>query len=427
MNTAIFCRRILFLCCLIALPAHAAPAPGALAEAAGKGDAARVKRLLADGASPDDRGSKNATALMIAIATGKNDVVKALLDAGANPHLVEAEYVTALHAAATVGNLEAIRLLLAAHADVNASATMGKGVTPLMIALRYRQWDAAKVLLAGGATLKATPIGAQALLYALAPDKAGLGQKKQPYLDIAFAQTLIDLGAAAKIKDISIANATVLQLACAEHQPDMAAFLLKEDLDPNLVDDTGNSPLLAAAHVSVSEGLTQAMAWEDTPTNRQWMKDYEAKGYAPPPTPLAQLMMGTPAMKAAFADIQARRKRTLELLLAAGADIQHADNRGMTALAMAYQSMDLAAMETLLKAKADANVLWLPKEPKTKPGTTLLMQAVQDGRLKSVQLLVAHGADINRADQGGTTPLQAATKRGEADIIAALQAAVRTP
>ena len=49
-------------------------------------------------------------------------------------------------------------------------------------------------------------------------------------------------------------------------------------------------------------------------------------------------------------------------------------------------------------------------------GLTPLHQAVLDGNLDAVELLVKHGADINKQDDDTWTPLHAACAEGHAEI-----------
>lgn len=63
---------------------------------------------------------------------------------------------------------------------------------------------------------------------------------------------------------------------------------------------------------------------------------------------------------------------------------------------------------------------WLRTYNKFTPltsGLTPLHQAVLDGNLGAVTLLVAHGADINKQDDDSWTPLHAACAEGYADIV----------
>lgn len=50
-------------------------------------------------------------------------------------------------------------------------------------------------------------------------------------------------------------------------------------------------------------------------------------------------------------------------------------------------------------------------------GLTPLHQAVLDGNIMAVRLLIQHGADINKQDEDSWTPLHAACAEGHADIV----------
>jgi ankyrin repeat protein len=54
-------------------------------------------------------------------------------------------------------------------------------------------------------------------------------------------------------------------------------------------------------------------------------------------------------------------------------------------------------------------------------GHTALILAIQRGRLDAVKMLLARGANPNKADGHGTTPMSAAYSRGNYEITQALQ------
>jgi hypothetical protein len=105
----------------------------------------------------------NSTALRCAVVRGHTELVKCLLEAGADtspnyeyssiPAEQENTIVpstgTALHDAVRYGQQEIVELLLAARADVNAADPQDE--TPLVAAVRHRQWQLARRLLAAGA------------------------------------------------------------------------------------------------------------------------------------------------------------------------------------------------------------------------------------------------------------------------------------
>jgi len=137
------------------------------------GNAGRLERELCKGVSadisatvtlPGRRFSEGvATALMLAVELGHNDLAKLLLDRRADvnarrPH----NGVTALHIAARVSNVEMIKALAELGACVKTANS--RGVTPVWVAARHGHAEAVRVLAELGACVKtasdrgATPV-----------------------------------------------------------------------------------------------------------------------------------------------------------------------------------------------------------------------------------------------------------------------------
>ncbi|MDQ5837545.1 MAG: ankyrin repeat domain-containing protein [Acidobacteriota bacterium] len=89
----------------------------ALMRAAGDGDAARVRSLLASGAEVNAAAEGGETALMRASAKGHLDVVEVLLDAGGDVHAKSENGFTPLFMAVFFGHVEVARMLLARGSD----------------------------------------------------------------------------------------------------------------------------------------------------------------------------------------------------------------------------------------------------------------------------------------------------------------------
>lgn len=89
----------------------------ALMRAAGEGDAARVRSLLASGAEVNAAAEGGETALMRASAKGHLDVVEVLLDAGGDAHAKSENGFTPLFMAVFFGHVEVARMLLARGSD----------------------------------------------------------------------------------------------------------------------------------------------------------------------------------------------------------------------------------------------------------------------------------------------------------------------
>jgi ketosteroid isomerase-like protein len=104
--------------------------PGEIVQAAiSRGDLARVRDLLRNGASATERGRHDTTALHWAAAANEAAIVRELLDHGADPNARAADGCSALHYAAREDAAEAVNALLAGGAD--ARATNREGRTPL--------------------------------------------------------------------------------------------------------------------------------------------------------------------------------------------------------------------------------------------------------------------------------------------------------
>ena len=149
--------------------------------AAHSGDAETLRRLLAEGVSPDaaddeDRGRTPLHNLCLTSLQGNLDAVsfaacfKLLRDAGANLDAVSRGDYTPLHYAATLADVELVSLLVEAGANVNAVTCVGW--TPLHFAAIRNVVDCVEVLLAAGASVNARELsGAQPFNLALERDR----------------------------------------------------------------------------------------------------------------------------------------------------------------------------------------------------------------------------------------------------------------
>ena len=123
----------------------------------------------------------------------------------------------------------------------------------------------------------------------------------------------------------------------------------------------------------------------------------------------------TPLMlAAAFGSDEAVR-----VLIAAGADVKASSNAGLTALHLAAD--DVAKARMLLDAGAGVNAA-------TQLGRTpLIVAAAANHSGNVVRLFLARGADVNRADSGGITALNAAANVDNGDAADLLLARGASP
>jgi len=191
---------------------RAVPSPAAsqLVTAAQKGDAAKVKELLA------------------ASGTNVNDV---------DPETGR----TALHWAAREDRGEIVALLIEAKADVNAQDRTGKG--PLTLAAEMGRVDATKRLLDAGASFTARDqIGGTPLTWA-----CGLGNAETVKL-------LLDKGADVTVVDVN--GLTPLIWAAGIGKPETVAVILAKKPDLNVKDGvTGDTALMRSVRSGKPESL----------------------------------------------------------------------------------------------------------------------------------------------------------------------------
>ena len=253
-----------------------------------------------------------------------------------------------------------VKLLLDAGGNPNAVPTeefgpLGGG-TLLAYAVNRGCVETVNVLLEGGAL----PDGHEddwvtPLMWA--------GYRNQPECALA----LLDAGADVNLSDVL--GRSPLYLACADGGCELVELLLERGANVHIHDSTGVSPLMSASRYGMSYWRTGE-----------------------------------------------RRSSVAQLLLDAGADPNHADSYGNTALLLAtddnmtgldesgnIEEMNIHVRQ-LLDAGGDVNAVgW--------QGTTALMNACrskQDMGERMIDMLLGAGADINAADVEGMTPLMIA-------------------
>jgi uncharacterized protein len=387
--------------------AGASPAgTGLLAQALGRlhhtsQSAALALNMLERGADPFGRDEREHTPLHLAAANGQLAVLQSLLSRGCNPNLRDNNGRTPLFAALEHGAnaLPLVRALVAHGAD--AEAVDANGETPLGLALehpeleRWLDWngwqrprrplraddliDAAKqgadiavrrLLELGFPVDSRDAQGATALLHACGAghrevavtlidagaDMAASTQNGMTPLAAAVAARrealvalLLEHGAAV---DQSLpGDATALMIAAVQGYPEIAEQLLDGGADPNAVDARGHSALHAGSQFGFEQNdslrarrLFDALLKRKADPN---LADSEGK------TPLllllgAHLRPGSPCDATHIGAL-------LPVLLDAGARIEHADQRGVTALHACAMHALLPPARVLLTRGADRN------------------------------------------------------------------------
>ncbi|MDJ0865884.1 MAG: ankyrin repeat domain-containing protein [Myxococcota bacterium] len=386
---------------------------------------------LFDAGADVGRVSRQSLNLVWAADTGRLEIVRAFLAAGAAVD-VEALMGTPLSVAASRGHAEITSELIDAGADLDLTRVFQ---TPLMAAVWSGQEETACLLVEAGASWERLSVarvahkGMARLLRALAAAGADLGRRGTIYdvdrepigerigaaLDGA-AET--GFGSAGLLDDETVSaryeDASPLIVAAGEGRLDCVDVLLAADVDVGIRDAGGRTALdhaRAAGHEEIAAHLAEAGGGSVA---------------APPPDETLLLaaergdLAGARAALGAGARVDARDERSAQ--------------QGRSPLMLASHSGHEALVELLLEAGADVNHSdFAPEEPfrtdyaylmrRDCRGRSALMLAAAAGHADIAARLLAAGADAGRRDTEGDTALTLAARRDRAALVRTLVAA----
>ena len=377
----------------------------ALSQAAGYGDTAVMEKLLTAGADAESANADGQTPLMIIARTDNVAAAELLIRHGANVNAVEKwRGQTALHWAAAQGQAAMVRELLRHHANPNVRSA-------------FDNWQRQ---VTAEPRVQARPTGGfTPLIYAA---RQGC---------IACAQYLIEGGANPNLTDPD--GETPLLIAAENFHFDLAAYLLKQHANPNLWDFWGRTPLYATVDLNTLPygGRPDHISLDSVSSLKliELLLDAGANPNAqlklfPPYRSLGADRGGdgnittgtTPLARAARAGDTA----AMRLLLAHGASVSLPNRFGNTPLMAASglgasnvdtrgkyktQQEAVVSIDLLVAAGADVNA-------GDGRGDTALHGAASWGWNDVVRSLVAHHADPLKKDAQGFTAIDAALGHG---------------
>ncbi|MFC3651651.1 ankyrin repeat domain-containing protein [Dyella humi] len=414
------------------LDAGASPAgAGLLAQALGhlqQASSVLPLTLLERGADPFGTDERERTPLHLAAANGQLPVLQALLMRGCDPNTRDTSGRMPLFAALEHGAdaLPLVRALVAHGAD--AETMDANGETPLGLALEHPQLE--RWLDWNDWQRPRRPLRADDLIHA-----ATLGA------DTA-VHRLLELGFAVDTRDAQ--GATALLHACGAGHRDVAATLIDAGADVAASASNGMTPL-AAAVAARRETLVALLLERGAVPDQRLPNDATAlmiaavQGY---PEIAEQLLdagadpnaidaRGHSALHAASQfgfeqNDSLRARRLFDVLLKRKADPNLADGEGKTALLLLLgahlrpgSSCDATHIGALLPVLLDAGARI---EHADQRGVTALHACAMHALLPPARLLLARGADRNAADAFGRTAADVARHLGLIDIAHELAA-----
>lgn len=346
--------------------------------------------------------------------------VRALLESRADVNAPQGDGMTALHWAAEKGNLAIAQALLRAKADVGLTTRLG-GYTALHLASRQGNATLVKALLDAGANPN-TPANSGATALHLAAT-AG---------DSASVSALLARGAEINAREREWGQ-TPLMFAAASNRAAAVSVLLKHNADPTLLSKTldlgeeekreqaairkRNEVLLSYLPPRVQDSIKKAA----NPRAAQALP-----GGATPPAPTAggvpirvsleapptATLSATQVQQAIAAGREALKTGAPTTMVAEAADTSDGQvfgfagsvgkMGGLTALHHAVRQGNTAAALALIDGGAPINA------PASSDSTTPLLMAVLNGHFDLAMQLVSRGANVKMASIVGMTPLYAA-------------------
>jgi ankyrin repeat protein len=360
-----------------------------LAWAAETQNPALVKLLLDKGAKPDagDSQPQSFSPLVVACQRGEPAIVAALLDANAEVNRPASTGIPPLALCAGYSSTAIVKRMLELGAQVEAADETGQ--TPLMWAAAKGQLDTMQLLRSKGADInRVTSKGFTPLFFALTSGNP------------AAATALLDAGA--DVGYVAPDGTTVVQMAIYQKQFAIAEALIKKGVDLHAYDRNGNQLLHAAVRnkqlqlveTLLAQGAnpnaltgTSAVVW-------RYEVNFTSRPYITyPKTPLQiAAELGQP-------DI-------MRVLVVSGADVNFRADDGTT-LVLAAVSSNAETLSLALSYAPDINIT--NNNGKTALhvllGYTFYMPLTIEQIADMFEVLAKHGANINRPDNKGQTPL----------------------
>ncbi len=212
--------------------------------------------------------------------------------------------------------------------------------------------------------------------------------------DLETIKSLVQGGASADtLIEYGEHKITPLMKACWDGELEIATYLLDQGADVNFADEEGDTALFQAIKRGRAE-FAQLLIDRGAKVNVKDVRQF---------TPLTTA--------AAAAD-----EETTKVLVKAGADLK-AETFGLTPLMFAVASRKIPIVKLIVELGAPVD------QVSSMSGQTALFSAIYGGNAEMVQALIDLKANVNFRAKDGDTPMKAAQKGDQTDIIDLLKTA----
>ena len=369
-----------------------------------------IQEIIDYGGDVNAVNKKGRTALLLGCFYREMDSVKILLEAGSDPSIVDEEGFSCLHAAVDgYCSRDTLKSLIDHGAHIDAKRK--DGTNALLRACHTGQSESVMFLLESGADVNITkPDGNTSLHLAI----SGHCSKET-------MQKIIHYGVA--VNAINSNGETALLYACSSAQATSVKLLLETGVDPNISDTRGRTSLHFAAYGCPTNGILHEIINHKTYLNAQDLSGYTALFLAcvhrqqgsvkilleaGANTNIANKDGSTSLHAAVYGNCN---KKILRTLIDHGAYVDAKNEKNLTSLLLACSRRNIGAINVLLKAGADVNIVGVV-------GDTCLHRAISaDCNKEVLQAIINHGANVDATNKWNESSLLLACDEGNIDAI----------
>ncbi|HVZ19646.1 MAG TPA: ankyrin repeat domain-containing protein [Vicinamibacterales bacterium] len=364
-------------------------------------DLPTVRALLRAGAKVNATNRYDVTPLALAAANGEPAMIAALLDAGADVNTTTPSGETVLMTASRTGNPDAVKLLLDRGADASARE-QDFGENAIMWAAAENHAAVVRLLAGHGADLDApanvlhfpnVKVDAATMVITALP-KGGLTPLMYAARQgsLEAARTLAELGANLNATDPDGMSAIVIAIINAHYG--VAKMLAEKGADPNVADASGMAAVYAAVDMHTMDPLT------NRPSPRG------NTSHAAVDLVATLLAHGANANAGLKAPLLPRQHNFGDAALGAGA----------TPLMRAARSGDVEMLNVLLDHGADVNRAMSSRMTALLFASTANRRKSPHDALAAAKICVEHGADVNAQNAAGESALHLAVSTSD-DLV----------